>query len=159
MDTLPARVLHNTLGINEIVFPRGLKVIGEYALDHVGMDYLTIPDGVTELMKGACNGSGKKGLTLPESLEVIGAYALGYQSMSSTFTIPSKVRYIGARAFDGACYIKELHMKNPVPPQRDGDIFFSTFKYEECTLYVPRGSARAYSADSYWLKFKAIVEE
>jgi len=159
MDTLPKRVLYNTLGISEIVFPQGLKVIGEYALDHIGMDYLVIPEGVTELMKGACNGSGKKSLVLPESLEVIGAFSLGYRSMCSSFTIPSKVRFIGNRAFDGACYIKELHIKNPEPPAREGNIFSSSFKYEDCTLYVPAGSAKAYSADPYWLKFKSIVEE
>ncbi len=159
MDTLPKRVLHNTLGVQEIVFPRGLKVIGEYALDHIGIEYLTIPEGVTELMTGACNGTARKGLTLPESLEKIGAYALGYRSECTSFTIPSKVSFIGKRAFDGACYIKELHIKNPVPPTRDGEIFFSTFSYADCTLYVPKGSAAAYSDDSYWLKFKAIVEE
>lgn len=159
LDTLPSRLLHNTLGITELKFPKGLKVIGDYALDHIGMDYLVIPEGVVELKRGACNGSGKKGLALPESLEVIGAYALGYQSMCNSFTIPSKVRYIGNRAFDGACYIKELHIKSHTPPERGGDIFFEKFKYEECTLYVPAGSKQAYSSDSYWKKFKAIVEE
>lgn len=159
MDTLPYRMLYNTLGITELKLPSGLKVIDEYALDHIGMDYLTIPEGVKVLKKGALNGSGKKGLVLPESLEEIGEMALGYQSMVSSFTIPANVKFIGKRAFDGACYITELHIKCAVPPQRDGNIFYSTFRYADCTLYVPRGSAELYSADSYWLKFKAIVEE
>lgn len=159
MDTLPKRLLCNSLGINELVLPKGLKVIGEYALDHIGMDYLLLPEGVVELQTGACNGSGKAGLRLPESLEIVGARSLGYQSMCHSFTLPAKVRYIGNRAFDGACYIKELHIKNPVPPEHDGEIFFNTFKYGECTLYVPKGSAKAYGDDEYWKKFKAIVEE
>lgn len=159
MDTLPKRVLYNTRGITEIVFPRGMKVIGDGALCSTGIEYLTIPDGVTELMDNALTSTAQKGLTLPESLEKIGPRALGYQSLSKSFTIPSKVKYIGNRAFDGACYFKELHIKCHTPPERQGDIFFSTFKYSECTLYVPAGSKGLYEADPYWLKFKEIVEE
>lgn len=159
MDTLPAWILYNVRYLESIDFPPGLKVIGERALDHAGLKRLVIPEGVTTLMAHALNGSGQASLKLPESLEVIGAYALGYQSLVSSFTIPKNVREIGVRAFDGACYFTELHMKCPQPPKRHGDIFFTSFKYENCTLYVPAGSKAAYQADEYWRKFKDIVEE
>ncbi len=159
LDTLPERVLDHCYNLSEIVFPPGLKVIGKYALADCGLPYLTIPEGVEVIEEGALKSVGTKGLVLPESLREIGARALGYQSMVSSFIIPAGVKKIGNRAFDGVCYFKELHLKCPQPPEHQGEIFFKDFKYEECTLFVPRGSAAAYAADSYWKKFKAIVEE
>lgn len=160
LDSLPKRLFEGCESLTDIQFPRGLKVIGEYALDHIGTDRLTIPEGVTTLMDGALNGAAHYGIELPQSLESIGSRALGWLSMTKTFTIPPRVSFIGARAFDGNCSITELHMQCPVPPQRGGDIFVpNAFNYAGCTLYVPKGCADAYRADSYWLKFKTIIEE
>lgn len=159
LDTLHSNMLRSCSSLNEIEFPRGLKVIGPWALEHLGMDYLTIPEGVVELQDYALYGTAKRGLTLPSTLEVIGEQALSMRSLCYSFTIPRNVRYMGVRALGGYCYIKELHMKCKTPPERGGDLFDSTFNYGSCVLYVPRGSKELYEADSYWLKFKRIVEE
>lgn len=127
-------------------------------LDEAGLDLLVIPEGVTTLMEGACNSSGIKGVTLPQSIEYIGAQALAGITMSSSVTIPPNVTFIGNRAF-GMSYITRLHIQCVTPPEHQGDIFSPNFSYSNCTLYVPKGSAAAYSADAYWLKFKEIIEE
>lgn len=158
MDTLPERIFYNARNITEIVYPKGLKVIGPHALDEAGLDLLVIPEGVTTLMEGACNSSGIKGVTLPQSLEYIGPQALAGITMSSSVTIPPNVKFIGSKAF-GMSYITALHIQCVTPPVHEGNIFTPNFGYDKCTLYVPKGSAQAYAADSYWTKFKEIIEE
>lgn len=158
IDTLPERIFYNARNITEIVYPKGLKVIGPHALDEAGLDLLVIPEGVTTLMEGACNSSGIKGVTLPQSLEYIGPQALAGITLTSSITLPSKVTFIGNRAF-GMSYITRLHIQCVTPPEHQGDIFSPNFSYSNCTLYVPKGSAAAYSANTYWSKFKEIIEE
>lgn len=160
MDTLTSHMLYSCKGLKQIVFPKGLKVIGVSAMENVGIDRLVIPEGVTCIMRSSLTNCGLKGLTLPSTLEEIGPGAIFNHTQETTFTIPVSVRKIGKAAFGGYCYFKELHMKCPVPPEYDTSLFTDAlFNYKNCTLYVPTGSADSYRADPYWLKFKEIVEE
>lgn len=157
MDTLPAHILGNTVGLREIVFPRGLKVIGDGALAGSDIERLTIPEGVVVLGSSALSSAGRKECILPQSLEVIGARALCWRSQCSEFTIPENVRKIGNKAFMGTWSVKKLHIKCSTPPVCDGDIF--TASVADCTLYVPAGSAELYRQTSPWSSFKDVVEE
>lgn len=157
MDTLPAHILENTIGLREIVFPRGLKVIGESAFAGTDIEYLTVPEGVVELMSTSLSSAGRKGCVLPQSLEIIGPRALCWRSQCYEFTIPKNVKKIGNKAFMGTWSVKQLHIQCPTPPQCDGDIF--TASVAQCTLFVPAGTADVYRQTAPWSGFKEIVEE
>lgn len=157
MDTLPPHILENTIGLREIVFPRGLKVIGAGALAGSDIEYLTIPEGVVELESNSLSSAGRKGCILPQSLEVIGPRALCWRSQCSEFTIPANVKRIGNAAFMGTWSVKKLHIQCPTPPVCEGKLF--TTSVADCTLYVPKGSAGLYHQAEPWSDFKEIVEE
>lgn len=157
MDTLPRYILNNTVGLREIEFPRGLKVIGVGAFAGTDIEYLTVPEGVVELCTSALESAARKGCILPQSLEIIGNRALAWRSQCSEFTIPANVKQIGTLAFYGTWSVKHLHIQCPTPPKCIGNIFSASVS--DCTLYVPAGTADVYRQTAPWSGFKAIVEE
>jgi len=64
--------------------------------------------------------------------------------------------------FFGCDNLRKLHMTAPIPYDGSFMLFDSSdwkFLYENCQLYVPKGSLEAYRSTEPWSNFKSIVEE
>lgn len=108
--------------------------------------------------------SSLQSIILPKSVTEIGYCAFKGCTGLTSITIPSKVTslvtqgslYPYSSVFADCTALKEVHVKNPTPPEIQNDTF-STYAY--ITLYVPAGSKEAYQNHSIWKKFGTIIEE
>ena len=83
-----------------IVFPSTLKIIEDYAVAWcVALSSITIPEGVTEIGKGAFVLCSASSVELPNSLVRIGDYAFFGLSNANIISVPNSVKFIGERAF------------------------------------------------------------
>ena len=121
----------------------GLPVttIGEYAFNDSNIEYLYIPDSVTELGKGFCSyAQNLKRVRLSENITKIPAYAFSDGSGRGNFSvekidIPNGVTEIGDYAFATLFSIKELRFPNGVT--KIGDSAFYACEALQ-TLYLPK---------------------
>ncbi len=106
MESIPASAFAYNANLNEIVWPQGLKSIGNKAFFANSFTTLNIPDSVTAIGDeafGKNNNPTLTSLTLPESLITIGEEAF-YNNLLTEAVIPSSVESIGARAFQNSPY-------------------------------------------------------
>ena len=76
-------------------------------------------------------------------------------------SIPESIASIGVDAFAGCTNLKKINLYSEEPisiDQADASSVFSGVDTENCTLYVPAGSAEAYRQADGWKAFKNIVE-
>lgn len=132
----------NTLvmGCENTVIPEGVKIIGDEAMSvwSYFSRTLSIPVGVTSVGREAFRG-------LP----------------ISSVTIPKSVKEIKGRAFCCCDNLKSVTVNWIRPIDIDDDVFMSWSYnqiYEDCTLYVPRGTKSAYQAAKGWKNFLKIEE-
>lgn len=95
-------------------------------------------------------------LILNEGLEVIDYYSLENAPKLKELTIPSTIKEIKSYAFSNNL-LERLHLKSENPPKMS-----SSYEehYNQCTLFVPKGSKDAYvNAGEPWTLFKDIIEE
>ena len=149
-----------------VKIPNSVTKIGDTAFS--GCRELTsveIPNSVTEIGSSAFKGcTGLTSVKIPNSVTEIGSSAFEGCTGLTSITIPSKVTslvtqgslYPYSSVFADCTALKEVHVKNPTPPEIQNDTF-STYAY--ITLYVPAGSKEAYQNHSIWKKFGTIIEE
>ena len=76
-------------------------------------------------------------------------------------SIPESIASIGVDAFAGCTNLKKINLYSEEPisiDQADASSVFSGVDTENCTLYVPAGTAEAYRQAEGWKVFKNIVE-
>lgn len=84
------------VGCKSSVIPQGVKKIGEGAFYMLNMDYISIPDSVTEIQhNGFAECYGLKILNLPSNLKTIGDFAFFGCEFSENLVIPDTVTYLG----------------------------------------------------------------
>ena len=132
----------NTLvmGCGKTVIPDGIEIIGDEAL--AGCRYF----------------SGH--LSIPESVTNIG-YDAFYDTSISSVTIPKSVKEIKGGAFSCCDYLKSVTVNWTRPIEIYESVFIGWSYndiYEQCTLYVPRGTKAAYEAAEGWKNFFKIEE-
>ncbi len=132
----------NTLvmGCENTVIPEGVKIIGDEAMSvwSYFSRTLSIPVGVTSIGREAFRG-------LP----------------ISSVTIPKSVKEIKSKAFSFCDFLESFTVNWIHPIDIDDDVFMSWSHnqiYEDCTLYVPRGTKAAYQAAKGWKNFLKIEE-
>lgn len=171
---------HNTT-LTAVTIPKTITDIGEGAFVRcIKMTTVNIPSGVT-MIPDACFGycSALKTLVIPASVTRLGAMSFANCTALTTLTLneglieiadrafvrctgiaeiilPSTVTKIGSNAFLTNSKLTKIRVRATVPPALEdslGDYISGA------TLYVPKGTSSVYSANSYWSKFKTIVEE
>ena len=65
---------------------------------------------------------------------------------------------IGNHAFFGCYGLTNIIVANPIPPTIAYNDTFSNESYQDATLYVPKGSLRAYQTAISWSKFLHVEE-
>lgn len=137
---------------------------------HTGCRNTIIPDDIEAIGPYAFAGCifKTKKVVLPDNLLVIDDYAFSESSGFSDLVIPSKVRYIGYKAFDGIilenvysrivnpekCY-KLSNSFNEIQSGENGDPW-NKLDYDTC-LYIPEGTHDLYRK-CHWGIFDYIVE-
>ena len=138
-----------------IEIPNSVTEIGGYAFrDCTSLTSVNISDGVTTLDGTFSGCTSLTSVNIPDGVTTLDGTFSGCTSLTS-IEIPNSVMEISFAAFKDAG-LKEIHIKNPTPPDVD-DNAFSTYAY--VTLYVPVGSKSAYLQHEIWGKFGNIVEE
>ena len=166
--------------LTDLTIPTFVEKIGEYTfLDCKYLKEVVISsDYITEIPTEAFASSGVDKIKLPANLERIGERAfIGAGRLGATegFTIPSKVKEIGAEAFykgfGYAAYLVLPASLKTVPiyafaachanviyaymsePFALGDDDFDGYPRSECKLYVPKGCAKKYRQAEIWKEF------
>ncbi|WP_304645980.1 leucine-rich repeat domain-containing protein [uncultured Duncaniella sp.] len=101
-------------------------------------------------------------LKLPKSLEKIGPSFISGCENIRELTIYHQVGNIAHVAFKDCKNLEKIHLHRAVVPT--AHIITNPWSPvipadNNCTLYVPKGSAETYRASQYWNTFKAIEEE
>ena len=140
-----------------------LTEIGEdtfYGCDN--LEDINIPDGVTRIGKGAfeLNFSLRK-INIPSSVTYIAENAFACTHLDS-IDIPAGVTFIGRGAFWKCDRLKKVYSRPVIPPVTNAwspsHLPFESDATETCTLFIPKGSAKAYRASEVFSGFKNIVE-
>ena len=147
-------------GLTSVTIGNSVTSIGNSAFRECSeLTSVTIPSSVTSIGDYAFSGcSGLTSITIPNSVTYIGDYAFRGCSGLTSVTIPNSVTSIGREAFSGCSGLTSIHCLSSTPPEVSSYAFDSNTR-QNATLYVPKGSIKAYKAAYGWEYFKNIVEE
>lgn len=126
------------------------------------LEDINIPDGVTRIGRSAfyCNVSLRK-INIPSSVTYIAENAFACTHLDS-IDIPAGVTFIGRGAFWKCDRLKKVYSRPVIPPVTNAwsppHLPFESDATETCTLFIPKGSAKAYRASEVFSGFKNIVE-
>ena len=125
-----------------------LTEIGEYAFYNCdNLEDINIPDGVTRIGNSAfyCNLSLRK-INIPSSVTYIAEEAFACTHLDS-IDIPAGVTFIGRGAFWKCDKLKKVYSRPVIPPVTNAwsppHLPFESDATETCTLFIPKGSAKA----------------
>lgn len=104
IDSISERLFTNCVGITQITMGANVRAIGEYAFAATSITGVEWPEALVHIKEGAFrNCRALRGsLELPSRLRVIGARAFESAGYDQTLTIPVSVDSIGRSAFDSS---------------------------------------------------------
>jgi hypothetical protein len=143
------------LGCKNTVIPNSVTSIGDRAFENCeDLISILIPNSVTSI--GESSFAGCRSLTslsIPEGVVSIGINAFSDCQSLKTVSIPSSVTSLGSYAFVYCYSLESVKVKNLEPLQIGMSSFFNN-----CVLYVPKGSAEVYANAIGWSSFREIKE-
>lgn len=171
--------------ITEVVLPDGLQTIDTHAFwGCESLRYINIPNGVQTIGYGTFWGcSDLDYIDLPDSIETIEGGAFHYcdklrsirvpegvkEIDTDTFAVcvnllavvlPSTITSIRCYAFNGDTRLRHLHIHSKCPEFIEvEDDAFEDYIFDNCTLYVPKGTTTTYRHHPFFGKFVIIREE
>lgn len=149
---------------DDILFNKEKNVLVYYPANKAGNSY-TIAENVIAISPDAFNSCANlTSIVIPNSVTQIGNGAFSRAGIS-TMTIPKSVIEIGHCAFGGGA-LKEIHFLNNTPPQliddsegEDRMYYCDSFGFDNCNIYVPKGSYETYKASYAFKQYDNIIEE
>ena len=141
-----------------VIIPEGVTFIENAAFYNCReVKKVSIPETVTFIGGKAFEGcTGLETVTLPKGMKAIDPWTFKNCSSLASVILPDSLTRIQAESFAGCNSLKSITCDNPTPPVIYDNSFGSSCY--NATLYVPKGSKKAYQSDRYWKKFKNIVE-
>ena len=154
----PPYDFYNYSDPTSIIIPEGVTFIENAAFYNCReVKKVLIPETVTFIGGKAFEGcTGLETVTLPKGMKAIDPWTFKNCSSLTSVILPDSIGRIQAEAFAGCNSLKSITCNNPIPPVIFDNSFGSSCY--KATLYVPKGSKKAYQSDRYWKKFKNIVE-
>lgn len=169
--------------IEDIEIPESVIDIGENAFNNTELSVFKCPKGITKIGSGTYAGNNINVVVIPKHINYIGEYAFNANPIE-IIIIKNPDCEICQGAFSIGDSLKELHLKNCIPPKNIMKWFWNDVPadrrpedFSDCVLYVPKGTAYLYYGyneqpeydifymDASWdysnpyLFFKDIVEE
>lgn len=129
IDSLGEGFLYDCLSIEKISFPSTLKEIPCFTSDGGELPKLrsvVLAEGIEKIANGAfCHYKNLKTIILPSTLKEIGEYAFDYSGFVE-ITIPSNLRKVTRRAFEGDTNLKYVNLE-------DGVTIIEEDAFRDCT--------------------------
>ena len=143
--------------VTNLVIPDSVTEIKEYAFYNCSsLTSITIPNSVTAIESYVFSGcSSLASIIIGNSVTTIGYGAFENCSSLESLTIPNSVITIEGCAFYNCTSLKEVYSKAEIFARISSDTFYGCYN---ATLYVPKGSKKAYQTAEYWSDFANIVE-
>ena len=130
-------------------------VIGDNAFDNARMDELNITGSVKTIGGQVFYATNLTKVVFPEGLEKIDGFGtLGGCKSLTEVEFPSTLTSVGSYTFMGCANVSKVTCKAMTPPA-NGGIFNTT---PTATLYVPKGTKKAYASFFGWNGFPTIEE-
>ena len=154
--------------LEEILLPKEIKSIGEYAFNGCGkLIRINIPNSVNTIGSGAFAGcTTLQYISLPNALTRIRQATFGACINLSSIIIPQSVTDIENWAFSDCFSLKEVHMKGKTSPTiKSASFTTSTTDYPyfaplRFKLHVPKGCKDSYQNNPVWSTYAIeIIEE
>lgn len=154
-----------------VIIEQGVTNIGDESFrDCLGLTFVVIANSVVSIGCGAFSGcTALEIFIIPENVRKIGDNAFRDCCTLKSITIPKSLRFFGNSLFYG-CYSLETIINKSVTPQKianDIEPFWYTKNYhgfkkhlyhnDDCKLYVPISSIKAYNTAPTWGPFKSIL--
>lgn len=164
LESLGEQAFYGCSSLEKINIPSKLNKLEKYTFYSCkNLTRVVIPEGVKEIDGDVfidCTNLAE--LKLPKSLEKIGPYFIRGCENIRELTIYHQAANIAHGAFKDCKNLEKIHLHRAVVPT--AHIITNPWSPvipadNNCTLYVPKGSAETYRASQYWNTFKAIEEE
>lgn len=92
------------------------------------------------------------------SVNSIGDWAFENYDNLEDVTIPSTIKTVGKKAFDGCNHLYAVRVEAIEPPAMPDYDTFTLQAYQNATLIVPEGTRSIYATAIGWRRFKNVVE-
>lgn len=98
-------------------------------------------------------------VTIPNSITSIGYDAFAFCQGLTSVCLPNSMASIADGAFRRCSGLTTIYCKNTIPPSQPWYGVFEDYIYDKATLYIPKGSRKAYRSAYGWYRFANVVEE
>ena len=156
----PPHDFYNYRDPSSVIIPEGVTYILENAFYKCSeIKTVSIPGTVKYIGHNAFKEcSGLESVTIPEGVNAIGPWTFKDCSSLTSVILPASIDRIQAESFYGCSSLTSITVNSTTPPAI-WDITFAPILYKQATVYVPKGSKKAYQSDYGWKKFQNIVEK
>ena len=127
---------------NRVVVPNGVKIIGSYAFNALGLQTVVLPDGIENIEAYAFRNNKLTSLILPNSVKYVRDQAF-YNNTLTELVIPSNTIFLGSSAF-GKNKLSQVVFMGNVPTTVKNNIFGENPDLQVHTIQVPIGTLQSY---------------